>query len=620
MATYVPNADDTAEPVGSRTVKSAAPEFRTLKTKVARTVTVPEAGELPELPAIVDRANKVFAFDSLGNPIAIVGVAAGSAAALQLLLADVISAMNGAGMIGRGTQVVNTVNGIRSLSKTAISTAVEVLGYWAPGDGCDSRYYLDVGDVTSADNGGSIIVGTDGGRWKLVVGSVATTKSFGVIGNGTDEAVQLQAAISYVQSHTDPALYASNSPYLGPTLLDIQDGMFVPSVALVIQRKVTLRGAGPGEFSSGSRLRVSNVNADLIRVEPIAQGMSVAIEDLTLRGSGSGTGDLIKVTFTTAGCNSQRYTRLVFGTPSRLALNILSGDDVVAQALLFDVSAGGALSLGAAATVVSNARFDNTNFFQIPTNMILLVNVTGLVISNTQVYPSNPINRLTHFINGTDSIPTLIESVQVLGGTIRNVDCLFTGTAVLGLTLANLNCVNASGGAAARPYIELFGVCTDIILSCLRIKGNFGAQYVVDTSGATSVTGGSITGCVFVNTAGASRALRIPNFAGVVANNYFVGFAAPSVSQKVFTAGNAVAPGVVGAGLAVLVNFVVTDSMVSDRVEMGVLGGVWVAPVGIEIEAYISAVNTVEISYRNVTGAPIGVPAHDISYMVVRGA
>jgi len=34
MATYVPNATDTTEPVESQTVESAALEFRTLKTRV----------------------------------------------------------------------------------------------------------------------------------------------------------------------------------------------------------------------------------------------------------------------------------------------------------------------------------------------------------------------------------------------------------------------------------------------------------------------------------------------------------------------------------------------------------------------------------------------------------
>ena len=61
---------------------------------------VPESSGVPALPAAAARANKFLAFDSAGNPLLVVGIDSGSAAALQLLLADTAVYTRGAGMVG----------------------------------------------------------------------------------------------------------------------------------------------------------------------------------------------------------------------------------------------------------------------------------------------------------------------------------------------------------------------------------------------------------------------------------------------------------------------------------------------------------------------------------------
>lgn len=96
---YVPDANDTSEPTGDKSVKSAAAEFRRAKEKLERALIVPETGSLQELPSVAGRANKLLAFDGAGNPIALVGVDPGSAAALQLLLADPSISTNGDFMV-----------------------------------------------------------------------------------------------------------------------------------------------------------------------------------------------------------------------------------------------------------------------------------------------------------------------------------------------------------------------------------------------------------------------------------------------------------------------------------------------------------------------------------------
>lgn len=75
---YVPNATQAAEPVESRSVESAALEFRTLKQRVnelesavkaedLRDLRVPEA-VIGQLPAKASRAGKVIGFDAAGEP------------------------------------------------------------------------------------------------------------------------------------------------------------------------------------------------------------------------------------------------------------------------------------------------------------------------------------------------------------------------------------------------------------------------------------------------------------------------------------------------------------------------------------------------------------------------
>lgn len=74
MATYVPNASDVTQPTGDKKVASAAPEFRTAKTKLVKTLSVPEAGEFPAYPALLQRALKIANFDLGGNPQTLISV------------------------------------------------------------------------------------------------------------------------------------------------------------------------------------------------------------------------------------------------------------------------------------------------------------------------------------------------------------------------------------------------------------------------------------------------------------------------------------------------------------------------------------------------------------------
>lgn len=102
--------------------------------------------------------------------------------------------------IARGVVYVNNVAALRLLLKTQEQQFAETGGYYARGDGGDGRYWLDLADTTSADNGGTIIVANDGGRWKLL--TLATPKRFGaradsnLAGGGTDDTAAINAFIA----------------------------------------------------------------------------------------------------------------------------------------------------------------------------------------------------------------------------------------------------------------------------------------------------------------------------------------------------------------------------------------------------------------------------------------
>ncbi|MDN8081151.1 hypothetical protein QZN30_17450 [Burkholderia multivorans] len=94
-------------------------------------------------------------------------------------------------------RVTDSIAGLRALSKLIYSRAF-VTGYYGVGDGGGGSYYLNPADTTSADNGGSIIVAADGGRWYLQHNGTVSVKQFGCkgIGNSFNDTASFQAAVS----------------------------------------------------------------------------------------------------------------------------------------------------------------------------------------------------------------------------------------------------------------------------------------------------------------------------------------------------------------------------------------------------------------------------------------
>ena len=97
---------------------------------------------------------------------------------------------------GTGALVVADVAALRNEAKAA-GKAVTTRSYntAVPQWGGGGTYLCDLGDVSSTDNGGTVIVGTDGGRWKLIVeGNCLPARQCGVRGDGTTPSTDLLLA------------------------------------------------------------------------------------------------------------------------------------------------------------------------------------------------------------------------------------------------------------------------------------------------------------------------------------------------------------------------------------------------------------------------------------------
>lgn len=157
---------------------TAAAYTDTLRTDVANTTTLSKgAGQVGFNPALA------YPADTVG---------------LRLTdFSNTSDVAKGSALIGRNAQVVNSVAALRTLLKTSPSKFASTAGYYLPGDFGKADYYLDEADATSVDNGGTIIVANDGGRWKLMHNGRVDVAQFGVTYNATDSRASYQKALDW---------------------------------------------------------------------------------------------------------------------------------------------------------------------------------------------------------------------------------------------------------------------------------------------------------------------------------------------------------------------------------------------------------------------------------------
>lgn len=255
---------------------------------IGRTLRVPSSeGSIPELPPAIIRANKLLAFDANGDPYGQLP-AAGSATQLQLDLADELDRSKGIAMIGRGGQVCSSIADLRTLLKISPAKNAFVLGYHTRGDGGGGFYWLDITDITSVDNGVTVIVAADGGRWKLAnIGGSIDVRQAGAKGDGSDDAVALQRAVDAARDGGYNLLISQGIfTYSSTILLDNST-----SVYFMDTKKIDIRGTGMNTSrlkytGAGTALRiVGGTNGTLLSSQMFIELHNFGLEGTQVVGS-----------------------------------------------------------------------------------------------------------------------------------------------------------------------------------------------------------------------------------------------------------------------------------------------------------------------------------------------
>ena len=131
---------------------------------------------------------------------------------------------SGADLVAGTIRTVSTIAALRAVASTGRSR-VMVAGYYAPGDGGGGLYWLDTSDTTSADNGISVIVGSDASRWKLITGDCGPTL-------GVTEGVTFANGYRFAASGhlTVPTNNSGNVRYWGANYsVNIPSGATIPA-------------------------------------------------------------------------------------------------------------------------------------------------------------------------------------------------------------------------------------------------------------------------------------------------------------------------------------------------------------------------------------------------------
>lgn len=138
----------------------------------------------------------------------------------QVPIYPALAGSNGASFVGGGTQMVTSRANLLLLNKTSPSQYARVLSYYGDNMSLTRDFYLDLTDTTSLDNGGTIAVAVDGGRWKMTVKDFGlTVNDFGARGLGgvTDDSIPIQKAISWMDANGNLGLGGGKLGFLPGT-------------------------------------------------------------------------------------------------------------------------------------------------------------------------------------------------------------------------------------------------------------------------------------------------------------------------------------------------------------------------------------------------------------------
>lgn len=138
---------------------------------------------------------------------------------------------------------VDTIAALRALDKTRYNRAV-VMGYYALGDGPGGRFWCDLSDTTTAEDGISVFEAADGGRWKLQQVGWIDVRQAGATGDGaTDDTAALARVKAFVAAQSTPWLVVFSE---GTYCYTVSPNWAQTGARVVARGRVVLRYKGVG--------------------------------------------------------------------------------------------------------------------------------------------------------------------------------------------------------------------------------------------------------------------------------------------------------------------------------------------------------------------------------------
>ncbi len=460
----------------------------------------------------------------------------------SLIIADTGTSGANLKLIGNGSttpnKYVRAFNGKLSVVNSAYTTEIASID--------DSGNLIVAGNLTSSGTSSAVNwlqsgTGAVTRTMSSKLQDVVSAKDFGATGDGsTDDTAAIQAAINFVQSHTNVG--SSVSPYLGPQVLYIPAGYYFVSAPLTITGAITIRGDKSSEFSSGTRLHKTTAG-DLFTCTAAGGGLSFSLEELCLDSTGvSGSGYLVNMVSGSQNHNSSRLYHCVFSNPQNFAIRA-TADDLHIDTCTFDVSPFNSIQLGSltGSDICSDLLVSNCNWYNITDTIFLAyqyrnVRITGCQVSN----PTTPIYT-KHFFDAATGSPSLAIGLSITGccmDFVRQILALsntsntcFTGNSCYGV---------GNGSSETLDSILLTNTNVDVAITGNVISGSYGTKSAINNTGGGNLNALTVTGNVFRSAGSLGTALTLGAGVGIVMGNYYNGFLASlSSSNSQVISGNA---------------------------------------------------------------------------------
>ena len=171
---------------------------------------------------------------------------------------------------------VSTISALRAITSTGLfnnGQIFDVSGYYSNGDGGGGFFWYDSSDVTSVDNGGTLIVSNSGGnRYKRIIDSELNLKMFGATGDGvTDDTTSINNAISFwlAQSNVGSIFF--------------QKGIYLVTAPIVVKPNKTITDAWQ-ITSHGATIKASTSSFVGANVFVLSNSPNYQLTSLTMHG------------------------------------------------------------------------------------------------------------------------------------------------------------------------------------------------------------------------------------------------------------------------------------------------------------------------------------------------